>query len=83
MYNAHLIITYMFLKEKLQKLKKCSEIPIHSVVKKPPKKPQNPATQNILQQFNGGFEQINKLQTFENRNIFYHTLKMFRYTCRT
>lgn len=33
----------------LQKLKKCSEIPIHSVVKKPPKNPQNPATQNILQ----------------------------------
>lgn len=31
MYNAHLIITYMFLKEKLQK---CSEISIHSVVKK-------------------------------------------------
>lgn len=47
MYNAHLIITYMFLKEKLQKLKKCSEIPIHSVLKK--KNPQNPATQNILQ----------------------------------
>lgn len=39
MYNAHLIITYMFLKEKLQKLKKCSEIPIHSVVKKQQKKP--------------------------------------------
>lgn len=39
MYNAHLIITYMFLKEKLQKLKKCSEIPIHSVLKKTPKKP--------------------------------------------
>lgn len=34
MYNAHLIITYMFLKEKLQKLQKCSEISIHSVVKK-------------------------------------------------
>lgn len=42
MYNAHLIITYMFLKEKLQKLKKCSEIPIHSVLKKKtkPKIPQ-------------------------------------------
>lgn len=39
MYNAHLIITYMFLKEKLQKLKKCSEIPIHSVLKKKPKNP--------------------------------------------
>lgn len=49
MYNAHLIITYMFLKEKLQKLKKCSEIPIHSVLKKNQKTPQNPATQNILQ----------------------------------
>lgn len=50
MYNAHLIITYMFLKEKLQKLKKCSEIPIHSVLKKKTQKtPQNPATQNILQ----------------------------------
>lgn len=49
MYNAHLIITYMFLKEKLQKLKKCSEIPIHSVVKKNPQKtpksrnPEHPA----------------------------------------
>lgn len=42
MYNAHLIITYMFLKEKLQKLKKCSEIPIHSVVKKPQKTPKIP-----------------------------------------
>lgn len=49
MYNAHLIITYMFFKEKLQKLKKCSEIPIYSVGKKPPKNPKNPATQNILQ----------------------------------
>lgn len=49
MYNAHLIITYMFLKEKLQKLKKCSEIPKHSVLKKNQKPPQNPATQNILQ----------------------------------
>lgn len=52
MYNAHLIITYMFLKEKLQKLKKCSEIPIHSVVKKPPKKPQksrNPEHPAIIQ----------------------------------
>lgn len=52
MYNAHLIITYMFLKEKLQKLKKCSEIPIYSVVKKTPKKPhksRNPEHPAIIQ----------------------------------
>lgn len=44
MYNAHLIITYMFLKEKLQKLKKCSEISIHSVVKKTKTKIPQPRT---------------------------------------
>lgn len=52
MYNAHLIITYMFLKEKLQKLKKCSEIPIHSVLKKKPKNPpksRNPEHPAIIQ----------------------------------
>lgn len=52
MYNAHLIITYMFLKEKLQKLKKCSEIPIHSVLKKKTKKPpksRNPEHPAIIQ----------------------------------
>lgn len=52
MYNAHLIITYMFLKEKLQKLKKCSEISIHSVVKNKTKKPQksrNPEHPDISQ----------------------------------
>lgn len=49
MYNAHLIITYMFLKEKLQKLKKCSEIPIYSVGKKPPQKSRNPEHPAIIQ----------------------------------
>lgn len=47
MYNAHLIITYMFLKEKLQKIQKCSEISIHSVVKKT--KSRNPEHPAIIQ----------------------------------